>query len=94
MELLSIKPSTRAGKRYEATFSDGNRIIKTHFGMQGGHTFIDHHDTTKKRNYIRRHIVLEDWSDPTKAGTLSRFLLWNKKTLQESITDFKTRFRV
>lgn len=94
MELLTIKPSTRAGKRYEATFINGDRIIKTHFGLAGGQTYIDHHDAILKRNYIRRHVVLEDWTDPTKAGTLARFLLWNKKTLQESIADYKMRFHV
>jgi hypothetical protein len=36
----------------------------------------------------------EDWTDPTRAGTLSRFILWNKPTLRSSIRSYRRRFRV
>jgi len=46
----------------------------------------------KKSAYIARHQVNEDWTDPLKAGTLSRYILWNKPTLRASIADFRKRF--
>lgn len=89
MKLQSITVSTRPEKRYMATFSDGTI---THFGFKGGSTFIDHKDEKKKDAYIARHKVNEDWTDPIKAGTLARYILWNKPTLVASVKDYKKRF--
>jgi hypothetical protein len=100
MKLISIKPSTRKEKRYVAEFCECNGDTKcksnerkrTHFGFKGGSTYIDHKDDKKKDAYIARHKVNENWNDPTSAGALARYILWNKKTLTESIADFKQRF--
>ena len=45
----------------------------------------------KKRNaYIARHSKLkEDWNNPNTAGWWSRFLLWNKPTLEASYNEIK-----
>ena len=73
-----------------AIFSDGK---KTHFGQEGGSTYIDHHSVNKRFNYLKRHDVNEDWDDPYKAATLSAYLLWgNNKTLKEKIRDFNKVF--
>ena len=101
MKLLSIKPSDRKEKRYVAEFCKCNGDIKcksnerkrTHFGLKGGSTYIDHKDDKKKDAYIARHKVNENWNDPTSAGALARYILWNKKTLSASIDDFKSRFK-
>ena len=47
-----------------------------------------------KKAYIARHKKNENWNDALTAGSLSRFILWNKPTLNASIKDFKTRFKV
>jgi hypothetical protein len=88
-KLQSVKPSPRKDKKYVAEFDDGT---KTHFGAKGMSDFTKHGDEDRKASYIARHRPNEDWNNPTKAGTLSRFLLWNKPTLSASITDFKKRF--
>ena len=88
---LVITKSDRAGKKYKAVF-DGKRTI--HFGSAGSSTFIDHKDEAKKRAYLARHRVNEDWSTPYTAGSLSRWILWNKTTLSASIADVKRRFKV
>lgn len=101
MKLLSIKTSDRKEKRYVAEFCECNGDTKcksekrkrTHFGFKGGSTYIDHGDDKKKDAYIARHKVNENWNEPTSAGALARFILWNKKTLNESISDFKRRFK-
>ena len=101
MKLLSIKPSDRKEKRYVAEFCKCNGESKckseerkrTHFGFKGGSTYIDHKDDKKKDAYIARHKKDLDTKDPTRAGYLSYYLLWNKKTLTASIADFKQRFK-
>ena len=90
MVSVIIKLSTRKTKKFMAVFSDG-RII--HFGQKGSSVFYDHKDENKKMNYIKRHRVNEDWSKIGPAS-LSRYILWNKKSLSESIKDFKKRFKL
>tara|TARA_R100000541_G_scaffold9472_2_gene17152 strand:+ start:4556 stop:4819 length:264 start_codon:yes stop_codon:yes gene_type:complete len=47
-----------------------------------------------KDSYIRRHEKNENWNNPLTAGALSRYILWNKKTLSTSIRDFKKKFKL
>lgn len=71
---MIIKASTRKGKRFMAIFKNG-RIV--HFGLKGGSSFIDHGDEVKRQNYLKRHIVRENWDgDPYSSGSLSRYILW------------------
>ena len=88
---MYIKPSTRQGKRYMAVFHDGTTI---HFGQEGGSTFIDHKDEAKRKAYIARHRVNEDWSNPKTAGSLSRYILWEKPTLSQAVSAFKSKFNL
>jgi hypothetical protein len=89
---MNIKPSTRQGKRYMATFKDGTTI---HFGQAGGSTYIDHGDKPKRSAYIARHMVREDFNNPKTAGSLSRWMLWGDSTsLQKNILAFKTKFKL
>ena len=63
-----------------------------HFGQRGADDFTTTNDEKKKDLYLKRHVVRENWSDPNTAGFWSRFLLWHKKTLIESIADIEKRF--
>ena len=88
--------SDRQGKRYKAVFFDNNKKVKTtHFGLDTGSTYIDHKDDDKKKAYIARHSKNnENWNDYMSAGALSRYILWNMKTLQASIKDYKKKFNL
>ena len=86
---VDIYPSTRKDKKLMAVFDNG---VTTHFGQKHASDFTIHKDPLRKARYIARHQVSEDWSNPFKAGTLSRYILWNKESLQDSINDFKKRF--
>jgi len=92
MKLVSITKSDREGKKLKALFSDPKKTV--HFGQEGSKTYIDHNDDAKKSAYLARHEPNETWSDPTTAGSLSRYILWNKKTLKASINDFKSKFNL
>jgi len=85
-----LKESTRKGKKYNITLPD-NKIV--HFGAIGYEDYTMHHDDERKDRYISRH-KKEDWTDLSKAGTWSRYILWNKKTLNSSIDDMEDRFDI
>jgi hypothetical protein len=87
---MIIKPSTRQNKRFQATFKNGKTV---HFGLKGGQTYIDHNDKIKRENYLKRHGVLEKWTDRYKASTLSRYLLWGDyTTLEKNYNYFMKKF--
>ena len=88
-----IKKSTNPKKKYMALFYENDKCIKTtHFGCAGMSDYTKHKDKARKQRYMNRHKSRENWSDPMSAGSLSRYILWNKPTLRASINDFKKRF--
>ena len=90
---VTIKPSTKKEKKYMATFmySDGKTKL-IHFGAKGYPDFTLTGDEAKKKLYLARHVKRENWEKFDTAGSLARYILWNKKTLEESIKDYKKRF--
>ena len=55
IKLLLVDKSNRKYKRFKAIFDIDGKIKEVHFGSKGSQTFIDHNDTNKKRNFIKRH---------------------------------------
>lgn len=94
MKLVSIERSTVGNKKMTAIFLLDNGSHKTvHFGQKGYEDYTTTGgDEVKKNAYIKRHQVNENWNDPTTAGALARWVLWNKPTISESIADYKRRF--
>lgn len=89
---MKIEKSTRAGKRFMATYANGKIV---HFGQAGGQTYIDHGDKAKREAYLARHKKRENWNDPYSAGALSRWILWGDYVnLMDNIASFKRRFSV
>lgn len=65
------------------------------FGAMGYDDFITSGgDKKKKRAYLARHKKNEDWNDPKTPGALSRWILWNKPTLKESIKHYVKKFHM
>jgi hypothetical protein len=90
--LIAIKKSTRKDKKYMAIFGpDGKKV---HFGAKGYEDYTIHHDDKRKKSYLSRHKARENWNDPTTAGSLSRYVLWNKKSFRASVADYKKRFKL
>ena len=84
---VEISQSNRKDKRMQAKFDDKT----VHFGARGGSTFADHGDQTKKEAWIARHKERENWQDMQTAGALAKHVLWNKKSIAESIKDLNRR---
>jgi len=91
---VDIKKSSRPEKKLMAIFTDcvSSRVKTTHFGSSGYSDYTIHLDSNRKQRYINRHRKNENWEDPYSAGSLSRWILWNKTTLSASIADYKMRF--
>ena len=94
LKLLSIKRSPNKEKKYMATFSRNGRIKKVHFGARGMSDYTKHKDSQRKSRYIQRHKKRENWSDPTSAGALSRYILWGKPSFRESVSAYKRKFHL
>ena len=90
-----IKKSTKPEKKYMAILSSKDNKTKTiHFGSSGMSDFTKHRDEARKKRYLDRHRKRERWDVPDTAGSLSRWILWNKPTLTASIADYKKRFNL
>jgi len=102
MKLVSIEESDKPKYKYVATFEDDNmKIKKTYFGASGYKDFTilskelpKEEAEEKKLSYQARHLRDLETKDPTRAGYLSYFLLWNKPTLETSIRDYKRMFKL
>lgn len=93
IELINIKPSNRKDKKFEATFNKDGKIINTNFGAKGYEDYTDHKDKERRDRYINRHKKDLKTNDPTRAGYLSMFILWNKPSLEDSIKDYQKRLK-
>ena len=98
---VQVKRSTNDVKKLMAVFTypDG-KTKTTHFGQRGASDYTKHGEKERMERYLERHgggtttSTKEDWKDPTTAGALSRWILWNKPSLSASFTDFKKRFNL
>ncbi len=90
-----IKPSSNKNKKYMAILSSKEGKTKTiHFGSAGMSDFTKNKDEARKKRYLDRHRKRENWTVPDTAGSLSRWILWNKTSLRASISDYKKRFNL
>ena len=87
---IKLDIASQKSFKFDATIN-GTKTIS--FGDKRYEDYTIHKDDVRQRRYITRHRKNEDWGDPTTAGALSRWLLWNKKTLQSSVDDMNQRFR-
>jgi hypothetical protein len=95
LKLKRIQKSHLPAKKYDAVFEKNGREKTIPFGARGMSDFTKHKDKTRKQRYLKRHSGMgEHWNRPDTAGALSRWVLWNKKTLKASIADYKRRFRL
>ena len=88
---IIISKSPKPLKKFVATIN-GEKDI--YFGAAGFQDYTIHKDDERKERYIKLHEKREKWQDPLTPGFYSRWLLWNKKTLEESINDINERFNL
>jgi len=83
-------------KKLRLRRSQATPLKTIHFGAKGMSDYTINKDPNRKRLYLKRHQARENWSKSGigTAGFWSRWLLWNKLTLDESIRDIEKKFRV
>lgn len=87
--IVKLTKANDGKHKWIAEFEDGKR---TRFGQQGADDYTLTGDEKQKELYQKRHKKDLETNDPTRAGYLSMFVLWNKPTLEASVRDFNTRF--
>lgn len=98
--LAIVFESDNPKKKYKVVIHSGRwgqdpiDMKSLEFGAKGYSDYTIHGDKNRRANYIARHMAKENWEDPYTAGFWSRWLLWNKETLQKSADDIKKRFGI
>lgn len=80
-----LTKSDNPKKKYKVVVESKDRKKTIHFGAKGMSDYTKHKDDERKKRYIDRHKKRENWSDPFSAGYWAKNILWNKKTIKESI---------
>jgi hypothetical protein len=86
-------PANNGKNKFYIITNTGKKI---YFGQFNASDFTQHKDEDRKNRYISRHqkneIKYWNKSGINTPSFWSRFLLWNKPTLQSSYNDIKKRF--
>ena len=97
LEKIYLYKSDKPAKKFYIQFinPDTGREKKVYFGAAGMSDFTINKDEDRKARYLKRHRGMgEDYTNIYTPGALSKFLLWNQKTLSASIKDANERFGV
>ena len=96
MVFVQLKKSEIDGKKYTAVFYDDDRkkIKTTHFGQAGANDFTSHGEDAEERKklYLERHKNSENWADYKSAGSLAKYILWNKPSVSASFNSYLKTF--
>lgn len=74
---------------------DTRRMFDIHFGSRGMLDFTTDRSNqagARRKRYLARHKKREDWTDPTTAGFWSRWILWEKRSVEDAINNALNRF--
>lgn len=89
----TLSKSTRTDKKYMIIEPNGKII---HFGAKGYSDYTKHKDSERKKRYINRHKINENWnkSGIETAGFWSRWILWNEPSVIDSIKNLENKFNI
>ncbi len=103
VKFLKLTKAKNKEKKYTAVFkvtkSNGDiAVIERSFGYNNpedkNNDYTRHGDIERRNRYIIRHEKDLSTGDPTRAGFLSMFILWNKPTIKSAVADFNKRLKV
>ena len=95
-KLVRIVPSPREEKKLRAMFteSETGKTKHTDFGASGMLDYTQTRDKDARDRYRTRHKKDLLTQDPTRAGYLAWYILWNKETISASENDYRKRFNM
>jgi hypothetical protein len=93
VRLVKVVKSPRKGKKLRAVFRRSNgREFSRDFGDASMSDYTRHHDKQRRANYLSRHRHDTRTGDPTRAGYLSKEILWGSSTsLRANVAAYKRR---
>ena len=94
---VQFSKSDNPEKKYMVVVERGNEKKTIHFGDASLKDYTLYNPLEReerKRLYMARHKIRENWSDPMTAGFWSRWILWNKPTVAASKADVAKRFGI
>jgi len=94
MKTYTLYKADNPAYKFKVYVNDNNKIKKIQFGASGYSDYTKHHDDDRKQRYIKRHYKNEDWNDLTTRGFWSYYILWNKKTVNDSYNDVLKKFNL
>lgn len=89
--MYHITKSNKKNKKF-MVLTPQQKVV--HYGHTSYDDYTTHQDPFRKQRYIDRHKKREDWSNLNKAGTWSRYHLWNKPTENESLQHMADKFNI
>jgi len=91
MDIILLK-SPKKTKKYRVIVGGKN----IDFGAKGYSDYTIHKDKERMKRYLLRHKKNENWKKTgiITAGFWSRWLLWNKPTMKESIKNIEKKFKI
>lgn len=94
-KFIKLKKLNNDTKKYMAIFKNTKtgREKTVKFGASGMSDYTKHKDDERKQRYIDRHKKRENWNNPLTAGFWSRWILWNKTSIRESLNDTKNKLK-
>ena len=90
MQEIILQKSSNKDKKFDA-FVEGKKVS---FGDSQYQDYTQHKDDERRFKYLNRHKPNEVWYDLKTAGTWSRWLLWQKKTIPEAIKFMEDKFKI
>lgn len=89
--------ATNPNKKLQVVvFKNGRKLKTVQFGASGYSDYTKHKDSKRRDRYDARHKKRENWtiSGITTAGFWSKWLLWNKPSLSESVRHIRRSFGI
>ena len=80
--------------KYKVVIDNNGRSKTVRFGAVGYKDYTMTGDDEAKQAHIARHKETEDWINYNASGFWSKHLLWNKRTLRQSIRDIERRYNM
>ena len=94
-QFIALKKYTGSlGKKYTFIYKENNKGRIIHFGSGVSETYVEGASEEKKRAYISRHKVNENWNE-INAGSCARFILWgDSRSIRTNLENYKKRFNI
>lgn len=93
---VKLISSPLKNKKWRMLFYDDGLLVEhTDFGHPSYEDYTIHHDDNRKQLYLARFqkLIKNNINNPYAPITLSTFLIWNRKSIEDSFNSYKKFFK-